>query len=332
MQITKPDYFDRFHCLAGSCPDSCCKEWEVQVDDASAVRYRELPGTLGEDLRRVMREEDEEVYITISNNRCPMWRLDGLCRIQAELGETALCKTCREFPRLTHDYGDFAELGLELSCPEAARLILNGEETILTEEVPGTQEPEYDVEAMALLKASREQALSLLQDASRPIGETLALVLLYGCRVQGELDGGEAVDFAPETALETAREMAQPGDMGEVISLFQSLEILTDAWQKRLNVPQPGEWDGRTRNLARYFVGRYWLQAVADYDLYSRVKFLVTACLLLRQLGGDFERTAQLFSKEIENDANNVDALVDDAYDNPALADAKLLGMLLGRN
>ena len=27
--------------------------------------------------------------------------------IQAELGEQALCKTCREFPRLTHDYGGF---------------------------------------------------------------------------------------------------------------------------------------------------------------------------------------------------------------------------------
>ena len=32
MRITKPDYFDRFRCLAGSCPDSCCKEWEVQVE------------------------------------------------------------------------------------------------------------------------------------------------------------------------------------------------------------------------------------------------------------------------------------------------------------
>ena len=329
MQITKPDYFDRFHCLAGSCTDSCCKEWEVQVDEASAARYRDLPGVLGEDLRRVMREEDGEVYITISDNRCPMWRGDGLCRIQAELGEAALCKTCREFPRLTHDYGDFVELGLELSCPEAARLILEGDETFLTEEVPGNQEPEYEVEAMALLQASRERALALLRDTSRPIGETLALVLLYGCQVQGALDGGEAVDFDPEAALETAREMAQPGDMRDVVSLFQSMEILTDDWKERLNAPQPGDWDGRTRNLARYFAGRYWLQAVADYDLFSRVKFLVTSCLLLRHLGGDFERTAQLFSKEIENDADNVDALLDAAYDNPALADAKLLGMLL---
>ena len=182
---------------------------------------------------------------------------------------------------------------------------------------------------MALLQASRERALALLRDTSRPIGETLALVLLYGCQVQGALDGGEVTEFDTEAALETAREMAQTGDMGEVISLFQSLEILTDVWQERLNAPQPGDWDGRTRNLARYFAGRYWLQAVADYDLYSRVKFLVTSCLLLRHLGGDFERTAQLFSKEIENDADNVDALLDAAYDNPALADAKLLGMLL---
>ena len=125
MKITKPDYFDRFRCLAGGCPDSCCQEWEVQVDPDSASRYRKLPGPLGNDLRRVLRDEDGETYMTISEGRCPMWRLDGLCRIQAELGEEALCKTCREFPRLTHDYGDFVEQGLELSCPEAARLILN---------------------------------------------------------------------------------------------------------------------------------------------------------------------------------------------------------------
>ena len=56
---------------------------------------------------------------------------------------------------------------------------------------------------------------------------------------------------------------------------------------------------------------------------------MVIACLLLRQLGGEFERTAQLFSKEIENDADNMDALLDAAYAHPAFTDAKLLGMLL---
>ena len=67
MRITKPDYHDRFHCLAGGCPDSCCKEWEVQVDADAAALYRKLPGALGDDLRRVLRQEDGEFYMTIAD-------------------------------------------------------------------------------------------------------------------------------------------------------------------------------------------------------------------------------------------------------------------------
>lgn len=329
MKITKPDYFDRFRCLADRCPDSCCKEWEVQVDPRAAARYRELPGTLGEDLRRCLRDEDGEIYMAISAGRCPMWRQDGLCRIQAELGEDALCQTCREFPRLTHDYGDFVEQGLELSCPEAARLILNAPAGFVTEELTGIGTAEYDTEAMTILKRSRMKALELMELSGRPVGHTLALLLLYGCQAQGELDGGETVPFSPDAALEAARELAQPGNSAEIISFFQSLEILTDTWKNRLLAPAPSDWDSRTLALARYFVTRYWLQAVSDYDLYCRVKLMVIACLLLRTLGGDFAQTAQLFSKEIENDADNMDALLDAAYGHPAFTDAKLLGMLL---
>ena len=329
MKLTKPGYFDHFQCLAGSCPDSCCKEWEVQVDEDAAAFYRTLPGDLGADLRRVLREEDGVAYMAITDGRCPMWRQDGLCRIQAELGEGALCKTCRGFPRLTHDYGDFVELGLELSCPEAARLILNEPAVMVSEEVPTGGRAEYDVDAMETLKATRQRALELLNSADRPMGQTLALLLLYGCQAQSELDGGETAPFDCAAALETAGELAQPGSGDEIISFFQSLEILTDAWNARLRAPSPSGWDHRTAALARYLIYRYWLQAVSDYDLYSRVKFLVVACLLLRQLGGDFQETAQQFSKEIENDADNMDALLDAAYAHPAFTDAKLLGMLL---
>ena len=171
MKITKPDYFDRFRCLAGRCPDSCCQEWEVQVDADSAASYRALPGTLGDCLRRCLRDEDGDTYLTIADRRCPMWRADGLCRIQAELGEAALCKTCREFPRLIHDYGDFVELGLELSCPEAARLMLSTPcWGYVTRELPGGEEPEYDREAMDILLRTREKALSLLEE-NRPVPE-----------------------------------------------------------------------------------------------------------------------------------------------------------------
>ena len=82
--------------------------------------------------------------------------------------------------------------------------------------------------------------------------------------------------------------------------------------------------------MARYGVERYWLQAVSDYDLISRVKMIIASCLLVKALGGDPVETAQLYSKEIENSADNVDAVLDAAYTLPAVTDNKLLGLLLG--
>ena len=330
MLIIKPDYFDRFQCIAGACPDSCCKEWDVQVDDASAVLYRSLPGPLGDRLREVLSDEDGEMVMTIIDGRCPMWRADGLCRIQAELGEEALCKTCREFPRLTHDYGDFMELQLELSCPEAAKYILtqNRPHTV-TAETEDSQAAEYDEEAMAVLKATREQVLSLIFDMSRPVPEALAAALLYGYQAQSELDGEEVQLFDADTALENIQEFAKAGDFQEITDFFRTLEVLTPDWAALLQSPSPAPWTDYHRALAAYLVQRYWLQAVSDYDLYCRAKFILIACLLVKHLGGNIFRTAQLFSKEIENSIDNVEKILDAAYAHPAFTDDKLLGMLL---
>ena len=330
MLISKPNYFDSFRCIGGTCPDSCCKEWGVQVDAVSAAYYRSLPGDLGDKLRSVLVEEDGETVMTIENGRCPMWRADGLCRIQAELGEEALCKVCTEFPRLTHDYGDFVERTLELSCPEAARLIFSAQPgPMVTEEIPGGEEAEYDEEAMAILKATRTIMLDILADSSRSVPETLALALLYGYQAQAELDGEESQPFDADAALESVRDFIATADCNALPEFFLGLEILTPQWRSRLESPIPGIWQEGYRNLARYFVERYWLQAVSDYDLYSRVKFAIVSCIIVRQLGGNLQETAQLYSKEIENDADNVDAILDAAYTHPAFTDDKLLGLLM---
>ena len=331
MKIIKPAYFDTFRCIAGACPDSCCKEWDVLVDEDSAAFYRSLPGDLGDRLRRVLKEEDGETVMTIIDRRCPMWRADGLCDIQAALGHDALCKTCRDFPRLTHDYGDFIEYGLELSCPEAARIILSSPADPVGTDVPGG-EGEYDEEAMAVLLRTRNTARHLLTDTSRPVPHTLAALLLYGYQAQGELDGDESRPFDADAALESAAPFARPGDMAPVLDFFRALEILTPQWRRRLDSPAPGPWTEDYLTIARYFVDRYWLQAVSDYDLAGRVKLAVISCLLIRHLGGDLPATAQQYSKEIENDADNVDSLLDAAYESPAFTDEKLLGWLLKKD
>lgn len=331
MEIFYPKYYTDFCCLADQCPDSCCKEWSVDVDADSAAFYRSLGGCLGNRLREVLQDTDDGTIMVIENGRCPMWRQDGLCQIQAELGHDALCKVCREFPRLRHDYGSFTELGLELSCPEAARLILESDkQEWIKETQPGGSPAEYDNEVMEILLRSRNVFLEFLKFSSLPFPQILAVLLLYIHEVQEELDGGAQALLAPEECLADAVTFAKSGDVSLLQSFFLNLEILTPQWKVRLTAPAvPPRWDHRYRALLRYFLDRYWLQAVSDYDILCRGKFAVTACLLIACLGGDLVETAQLFSKEIENDPDNVEAILGGAYTSPALTDSHLLGLLL---
>jgi len=329
MELIIPEYYNRFRCIAAACPDSCCKEWAVDVDDISAARYRALPGDLGDRLRSVLQDTPDGTVMTIENGRCPMWRQDGLCRIQAELGHDALCQVCQTFPRLHHDYGDFEELGLELSCPEAARLILTCEDSITVETLPGGEAGDYDADAMDILRHSREEYLTYLRSAE-DLPKALAVLLLYACEVQSELDGGEKAFLDPEYTVQQGKKFAKPADCTGIFRFFSTLEILTPQWKAILDAgPSSPCWDPRLKNFLVYLIRRYWLQAVSDYDLVGRAKFCIIACLLLSAIPGDTQDMAQLFSKEIENDPDNVEAILDGAYRDPALTDVSLLGLLL---
>ena len=329
MKLYTPQYYHLFSCIAADCPDSCCKGWAVDVDDDVAAFYRNLPGDLGDRLRSVLRNDGDGAYMQIENGRCPMWRNDGLCRIQAELGHDALCHVCRTFPRLRHVYGDFTELGLELSCPEAARLILDEASEMICLEIPGGEEIIYDQEVMATLLRSRAEILSFLQSDDYTVPQQLAILLLYAHGVQAELDGGEEAILSPVEDLAEATRYATGGSLDRLLDFFRDLEVLDPAWPDRLSRPAPSHWTSQYRALARYFIMRYWLQAVSDYDLISRAKLTVSACLVIHTLGGDLIQTAQAFSKEIENDPDNVERILDGAYTSPALTDTQLLSLLL---
>ena len=328
MELIYPSYYKTFSCIASACPDSCCHEWDVQVDAASAARWRSMEGDLGDALRAYLYDEDGETYLRNENGRCPMWRADGLCRIQAEQGHDALCQVCQQFPRLRHDYGDVVELGLELSCPEAARLILERRPELVTETVPGGEEPEYDGEIMDILRRSRPAALALLEKDTYSVPQRLRLLLMLGYHVQAAIDGAELLPFDPDAALTEAAQFASTPDADALAQVYRELEILTDRWQERLDALTAPCWEEGLCRIVQYGVLRHWYQAVSDWDLSSRIKLLLSGCALLARLPGALRDNAQLWSKEVENSAVNLDALLDGAYTQPGLTDANLLSLL----
>ena len=330
MELIYPSYYKDFACIAGDCPDSCCHEWEVQVDAASAARYRAMEGELGDALREALYDEEGETYLRNVGDRCPMWREDGLCRIQGALGHDALCQVCQQFPRLRQDYGDFVELGLEMSCPEAAGIMLNSTGwTLISEEKPGGEPGDYDGELMDLLRETRTFALEMLADESVPVNLRLARLLLYGHHVQAQIDGGEVFDFDPDQTEQLLAQCAGQGDFELLREFYQGLEILTERWSDRLaGAGEEPAWDEKLCKLAVYQVYRYWYQAVSDWDLAARVKLMAAGCVLLARIPGDMAGSIQLYAKEIENDAANVDAILDGAFTDRALTDVNLLALL----
>ena len=70
MLVRVPDYFEKFECLAGACPHSCCEKWEVVLDEETAALYKGVEGPLGEELRAAM-TVDEEGRIAVIPRHAP---------------------------------------------------------------------------------------------------------------------------------------------------------------------------------------------------------------------------------------------------------------------
>ncbi len=330
MKRIQPSYYSQFSCLADSCPDACCYGWEVEIDDAHAAWYAALEGPLGDTLRSALYCDDGTYYLRNHHSRCPMWRRDGLCALQAQLGHDALSQVCQSYPRIQQDYGSFLELGLEMSCPQAARLMLSGEPMVFSsQEIPGGEAGDYDQEWMDILQRSRPVAMALLDTPGYSLPQRLALLLMYGYHIQAQLDGMAPGDFSAPEALAEAQSFAGQGNFPAFLGFYQTLEILTDSWRSRLaSCGKTPQWSEMLVPFARYGLYRYYLQAVSDGDLVGRIKMILCGCILCAYLGVSVE-TIQHYAKEIENDADNVDALLDGAYTHPALTDRNLLGLLL---
>jgi lysine-N-methylase len=125
MSTWVPDFYPAFRCRAAACLHSCCRGWEIDVDEESAAYYRQLPGELGDALRAALFADEEGWHFCLDGEeRCPFLQKDGLCRLIRELGEEALCDICALHPRFFQEIGEDELWGLGLSCEAVTALLL----------------------------------------------------------------------------------------------------------------------------------------------------------------------------------------------------------------
>lgn len=197
MIIRYPAYYEKFHCIADRCEDTCCAGWEVDIDDESYAYYRKVPGEFGRRLRASIREYqigDEDVYeahgfILKEDKRCPFLDGQGLCELYRELGGEVLCEVCTDTPRNFFEYGGEQEIAISASCPEAGRLIFESDKptVFMEKESEGEISFEESGEETAFahrIRGARDAAIRILQNRDYPVTKRAAVFLQYAQDVQ----------------------------------------------------------------------------------------------------------------------------------------------------
>ena len=165
-----PQYYPRFRCRAAACRHTCCRGWEIDIDEETREIYRAVGGALGEKLRRSIVDGDETASFRLTaDERCPFLLDSGLCQLILELGEENLCQICTDHPRFRSFFSDRTEVGVGLCCEAAAALVLTQAEPMrLCTQGAEALEPEEEA-----FLAARETLLAIAQERARPLDERM---------------------------------------------------------------------------------------------------------------------------------------------------------------
>jgi lysine-N-methylase len=128
----QPQCFDRFHCTGADCEDTCCAGWGILVDQETYEKYQNPPAhriaarALSDlvEIHPARSSSRDYAIFRMDEGRCPALH-QGLCSIQQTLGEPYIPDLCSTYPRVLTMIGGALEKSFNLSCPEAARLVLS---------------------------------------------------------------------------------------------------------------------------------------------------------------------------------------------------------------
>ena len=290
MKLYAPAYYKKFKCIADKCEHSCCIGWEIDVDAATLDKYKLLDSGYGGEIKNSISEQGS--FKLCKGDRCPHLNEMGLCKIILSVGEDFLCDICREHPRF-YNFTSVCEVGLGVSCREAARLVLSSDDFSIIEpigEVDGTSD-ELDYDA----RIERARVFEMLNDKACSFHKILE-------KIRTEFD----IPQAKETLFKQR--------LAEMEYLNEDHRALLSRYSQ--NNPASG-FDEYSRRALAYFVYRHCTEAYDEEDFRIRLAFCLQmeslfASLLASENALNLQKSAEILSiisEEIEYSEENTELL-----------------------
>ncbi len=296
MILRTPSFYKDFKCIAGACPDSCCQGWEVDADEKSLEYYKTISGEIRERIDSVLTHDEfgNTIFRLADKKRCPFLNDENLCDMHIAIGGEHTPYTCRTFPRFINDFGGTEEMGVSFSCPVASDMMFNLKEKMTFTEEINDRLPELneiDAQTYFHLVKARKKAYDIAQSRDKSIKERLIDLLEFGKQTQKDLDeyieGNDNIDF---------------------FDVFKNPEVINEEWVEKVKNGKEKEIANETFNeqIIMYFLFKYFLGAVYDYDIMSKIKMAVVGVLIVTYFGEE-SWVIHLWSKETEHSQYNMD-------------------------
>lgn len=317
MEIRVPHYYRKFQCTADKCPDTCCAGWQIVIDEKTLEKYHTYEGAFGNRLANSI-DWREGVFHQYEDKRCAFLDENNLCDIYTEAGPEMFCRTCKSYPRHFEEFENVREISLAMSCPEAAKLILEPKDAVkfITVEKRCKEDlyDEFDFLLYSKLVDAREIIFDILQDRTRPVRERIAMALAFTHDLQSRIYRGHTIamedvferytkEYAKERFvkyLEEYRNLPVESKIfkKEMLKQFGKLEVLRESWpellKKTLENTEDEEleklWSAEAgdadleiiaEHLMVYFIFTYFCGAVYDEEAHSKMKFAVIGTLMV---------------------------------------------------
>lgn len=307
MREYVPDYYSEFSCIADQCRHSCCKGWEIDVDEDSLKYYATLPESWKARIASNIEVDDSGAHFCLTEEeRCPFLKENGLCEMILGLGEKALCQICTDHPRFRNFFPDRTETGLGLCCEAVGRLILGREEKTRLIELTNAGKPEAPENPILTLRA---ELIAAMQDRSLPVRKR-----------------------AEKIASAFGSGKLQPAS--QYCEFLLSLEQMDEEWTdllKKLCASHPfPDAPAETElteiafeQLAVYLLFRHLPDADCPEEAYDQIFFVLFALDLIQKLCAmkemqpgtltleDIVEVCRLFSSEIEYSDENKELIIE---------------------
>jgi lysine-N-methylase len=356
MEIYFPSYYKNFKCIASKCQGSCCSAgWQIFIDTKTAEHYKSIDGTFGKKLQDNIDFSDLPQFKLKPNGRCPFLDENNLCEIYSTLGPEHLCETCAEHPRFYECFNTRIECGLGIYCEEACRIILSQTDKfrLYSENTSEEFSLNYDNKIFDYLFKCRTQVFDYLDDnqSPLPINSRIRDCLWFAHTIQQDIDSqmlDEEEIFSVSPTCQT--------DIEYFLKYLLTLDQNDKNWFGYLNscittynnyksklkefYEQTPERNKYIKNLAIYFVYRYFLRATFDEDVLSIFKFIAISLKIIDTLFfcnwiqkgtldlKDCIMIAKKYSEEIECSDDNLEAFLTSCYDDINFSTEAILALL----